>query len=133
MMRTDTPRVLTITRRPAELCAAVAMLNGAGFDVVTATSLPAATAVARAMPCDAAFVCHHSFGEGERDAIAGGLLQANPGLLIVGRCPGCVGCDERAGIAGTLEETEVIAAVIAALKGALRRDTKPSDPRLPIL
>ncbi len=122
------PRVLTVTRRPAKLCAAKAKLNGAGFDVVTATNLQAALTVARSVRCDAAFLCRHSFQEDERDQIATGLLEANPELLIVGRCPGCVGCDEQGGIIGKLEETDAIAALIAALLQNSRKQSGKPDP-----
>ena len=108
-------RVLTVSQRPAELCAAKAMLNGAGFDVVTATNLPAAQVVLRAMRCDAAFVCRHSFTAAEREEIAVALIGARPELVIVGRCPGCVGCDEQACIIGRLEDTDAVSALIAAL------------------
>ncbi len=121
MKSSDIPRVLTVTRRPADLCAAKAMLNGAGFDVVVATSLEAAVVVGRSIRWDAAFVCRHSFSDEERDRIAAGLLHANPDVIIVGRCPGCVGCDESACIIGRLEQTEAISAVIAALQHAPRR------------
>ncbi len=125
------PKVLTVTRRPAELCAAKSMLNGAGFDVVTATSLQFALIAARSIRLDAAFLCRHSFSASERDNIATGLLAARPELVIVGRCPGCVGCNEEAGIIGKLDDTTEVSALIAAV---IQARSKPrSDPSLPIV
>ncbi len=110
------PKVLAVTRRPANLCAAKAMLNSAGFDVVTATNLETALTVGRAVPFDAAFVCYHSFTPAQREDIAAELNKANPQLAIIGRCPGCTDCDEAAGKIGKLEKADAISAMIAALK-----------------
>ncbi len=127
------PKVLTVTRRPAELCAAKAMLNAAGFDVVTATNLKVALVAARSIRFDAAFVCRHSFEADEREEIATGLLAGNPELVIVGRCPGCVGCDEKAGVIGKLEDTDQIAAVVAAVTQARARSAANPDSPLRIM
>ncbi len=110
------PKVLAVTRRPRNLCAAIGMLNGAGFAVVTATNLQSALVVARAVRFDAVFICYHSFTPAQRDNVAAELKKANPELAIIGRCPGCVGCDEAAGIVGKLENTDALSAVIAALR-----------------
>ncbi len=110
------PKVLAVTRRPANVCAAKAMLNSAGFDVVTATNLETALTVGRAVPFDAAFICYHSFTPAQRDHIAGELKKASPQLVAIGHCPGCTGCDEAAGKTGKLEKADAISAMIAALK-----------------
>ncbi len=110
------PKVLAVTRRLKDLCAASGMLNGAGFGVVTATNLESALVVVRAVRFDAVFICYHSFTPAQRDNIAAELKKAIPELAVIGRCPGCVGCDEAAGIIGKLENSDAVSAVIAALR-----------------
>ncbi len=110
------PKVLTVSRRPAHLCAASDTLASAGFKVVTATNLETALVVGRAIRFDAVFICHHSFTPAERDRIEAELNHANPKLVIIGRCAGCGGCDEAAGLIGRLEDADPVLRVIAALK-----------------
>lgn len=110
------PKVLAVTRRPKNLCAASDMLNAAGFSVVAATNLETALTVARAVRFDAAFVCYHSFTPAQRESIAAELNKANPQLAVIGRCPGCVGCDETAGIIGKLENSDAVSVLISALR-----------------
>ncbi|MFB3814093.1 MAG: hypothetical protein ACE14L_08265 [Terriglobales bacterium] len=93
-------KVLVVTKRRADMCAAKELLNGFGYDVATATNLEAAAAVGRSVRLDAAVVCRHSFDDAERDSITAALKTNCPELRIVYLCPGCTGCDENAGIIG---------------------------------
>ena len=106
------PKVIVVSKRLESVCATKALLNSYGFDVATVTTTEAAQAVARATPCRAAIVCYHSFSAAERDQIAATLTHADPKMAVVGRCPGCLGCDEQAGLIGNLPDDEWLSGVI---------------------
>lgn len=92
--------VLAITRRPAELCANRPLLDAAGFQLVTAANVAAARELIQHAPPRGLIVCLHSWSGVERDAITSGLKSYRLPLM---KCPGCLGCDEVAGRAGTLD------------------------------
>ena len=108
-------KAIVITKRLAAVCATKALLNSFGFDVATATTGQAVQAMTRAVPCQAAIVCFHSFTDSERDQIAAMLNSSNPKPAVVGRCPGCTGCDEDAGLIGNLPDDEWLGSVIMAM------------------
>lgn len=94
-------KVLAITKRTAELCATQSLLYAAGFELVTATNVVAARALIRALPVCGLIICEHSWTEAERAQIASVLASFS---LPVMNCPGCTGCDENCGKAGTLND-----------------------------
>jgi hypothetical protein len=94
-------KVLALTKRTATLCAAQRLLYAAGFDLITATNIPAAMAMMRSMNVRGLILCHHSWTETERASISAGLLQSQ---LPTMNCPGCTGCNETCGRAGTLND-----------------------------
>ena len=110
------PKVLAVTRRPAELCATKALLNGFGYDVATATNVPLAVSLSRSLSYEAAFVCRHSFSDEERQQITEDLRRSKPGLVVIAHCPGCTGCDEEKAIRGKLNDEQAMAEFALALQ-----------------
>lgn len=108
-------KVIVVSKRLPDVCATKALLNSYGFDVATVTSEQAAQAVARSAPYQAAIICFHSFSDSERDRIEASLRNSDPKMAVVSRCPGCVGCDEQAGMIGTLPGEEWLSEIVMAM------------------
>lgn len=109
------PKVLVLTRRLAEACATKALLNGAGFEVLTATTLEMAKTLSRCLPLRAAVVCRHSFSDTEREHLLTELQACHPDIRIILACPGCTGCNEREGRSGTLDDVSHIQIITLGL------------------
>jgi hypothetical protein len=109
------PKVLAITKRPAELCATQPWLNAAGLELITATNMDAAGAIIQSTRVKGIIVCKGSWSKGEREAIAAELWMLNPDVAVILRCPGCTGCDEVNRSAGTLQDTLPLTKFIAAI------------------
>jgi hypothetical protein len=86
------------------------MLNGAGFDVATATSIQGAEALGRSIRFEAAIVCRHSFTDEEQQQITVELKKSAPSLVVIAKCPGC-SCVEDNGTIGTLTDLSAVNAV----------------------
>jgi len=109
------PKVLAITKRPAELCATQPWLNAAGLELITATNMNATAAVIKNAGVRGIIVCKGSWSEEEREAIAAELWMLNPEVAVILRCPGCTECDEVNRSAGTLRDTLPLTKFIAAI------------------
>jgi hypothetical protein len=114
------PRVLAITKRTAQLCGTQALLYGAGFELVTATSLAVARSLIGALRVKAVIVCLHSWTEEERESIAAELAAKHPEVSVVMRCPGCTGCDEANHTPGTLCDSLPLTQLITAMMPAAK-------------
>jgi hypothetical protein len=108
------PRVLAITKHTAVLCGTQSLLYGAGFDLVTATSMIAARSVIKAMQVRGVIVCLDSWSEQERDSIVAEIANY-PEVVIIVRCPGCTGCDEATHTRGILSDSLPLTQLIVAL------------------
>jgi hypothetical protein len=97
------------------MCTTKALLNGAGFEVLTATTLEMAKTLGRCISFRAAVVCRHSFSDAEREHLSAELQGFHPDLQIVLACPGCTGCVEREGRIGTLEDISHIQIITSSL------------------
>jgi DNA-binding NtrC family response regulator len=109
------PKVLLVTKRTADLCATKAMLNSAGFDVMTATDLAVARSVGGCIPFAAAILCKHSFTDEDRENLTAQLRTIHPDFNVIAVCPGCTGCLEEQGIIGSLGDTGAINSVMRIL------------------
>lgn len=114
-MMFNSSKVLAITKRTADLCGTQALLYGAGFELVTATSMTAARSVIKAMRVKGVIVCYHSWSEQEREGIVAELASDHPDLTVIMRCLGCTGCDEAAHKPGTLCDTLPLTQLISAI------------------
>ena len=109
------PKVLAITKRPAELCATQPWLNAAGLELITATNTNAAGAIIKSTRVKGIIVCKGSWSEEEREGIAAELWMLNPEVEVILRCPDCTECDEVNRSAGTLRDTLPMTNFIAAI------------------
>jgi glutaredoxin len=114
------PKVLAITKRTADLCGTQALLYGAGFDLLTATSMLAARSVIKAIRVKGVIVCRHSWTDQERDSIVADLADNYPEVEVVVRCPGCDGCDEATHTPGILSNTLALTQLMMALGPATK-------------
>ncbi len=110
----DNRKVLAISKRTMELCAAQTQVYAAGFEMITATSLAAAHAVLNSFSIEAVIVCRHSWSDEERGRIETELAALHPKLPVVMRCPGCTGCDDRR--AGTLSDPGPVTSLIDKIR-----------------
>lgn len=120
------PKVLAITKRPAELCGTQALLYGQGFDLVTATNMAVARTVISAMRVKGVIVCRHSWSDEERENIVSELATNHPEVTVILRCPGCTGCDEKTHTPGTLCDTLPLKNLVKALASPEPRKTSGS-------
>jgi hypothetical protein len=107
------PRVLAVTKRPAELCANQPLLYAAGFQLVTAATLAAAHELAQGSAFRGVIVCMHSWSDAERQAI---FSEMKSPYLPIMKCPGCIGCDESSGKVGTLDLLIPISSLIERME-----------------
>lgn len=109
------PKVLAITKRTGDLCATQAMLYGAGFELFAATSLLGARSAIRSLNVEGVILCRGSWTDAEKASILADLKSRNAELGFLVHCPGCTGCDEASGRAGTLVDCAPVRHFIAAI------------------
>jgi hypothetical protein len=114
------PKVLAITKRPAELCGTQPLLHGEGFELVTATSMAVARCVIKSIALKGVIVCWGSWSEQERESIVSELAANHPEVTIIMRCPGCTGCDEASHTPGTLSDTLALSKLVSAKTSAAK-------------
>ncbi len=107
--------VLAITLRPAKLCATQDVLQEQGIHLLTVTSFAAGRLAIHRFGIEAVIVCHHSWSAEERDILARELAAVRPPVKFVMRCPGCIDCDEAAGVAGVLTDATQVDALISTV------------------
>ncbi len=104
-------KVLGISKRRADICANQQLLHAAGFQLLTTDNLEAAYELAEGNLIRGVIICMDSWSDAERGAIAKALKIARVPVM---NCPGCVGRDEVAGKAGSLD-------VLMPLTGLIER------------
>lgn len=109
------PKILTITKRTAQLCATQPILLAAGFEMITATNLATACDVIKSLRIKGVIICKHSWSEQEIQVIATELIKLSD-VPIIMQCPGCKDCDETAGHAGTLQDTLPVTTFVRKIK-----------------
>lgn len=117
---TKQSKILAITKRTADLCATQSLLYAAGFQLVTATSMPVARGIINGLRIKGVIVCACSWSEEERAQIATELSAMQPQITVVMHCPGCTGCDEARGCQGTLRDRMPILRLIETLGSATK-------------
>ena len=112
--------MLAITKRTAQLCDTQSLLHGAGFGLLTATSMDVARSIIKAISVRAVIVCRGSWSVQERDSIVSELAANHPEVTITVRCPGCTGCDEVSDAPGELSDTEALTKLLSAKTSAAK-------------